>query len=66
MATILLNGEKVVLSDEATVLDVLKCARVKVRYAVEINEEVSSRSEHGTRKLMDGDKVEIVQAVGGG
>ena len=66
MATILLNGEKVVLSDEATVLDVLKCGRVKGRYAVEINEEVSSRSEHGTRKLMDGDKVEIVQAVGGG
>ena len=66
MLTIVLNGEKVILSDEPTVSDVLNYAGVKGRYAVEINEVVSSRSEHATRKLIDGDKVEIVEAVGGG
>ena len=66
MPTIVLNGKKVELPGDPTVLDALKHGRVKGRYAVEINEEISSRSEHATRKLIDGDKVEIVQAVGGG
>ena len=36
------------------------------RMAVEINEEVIPRSEHAEYVLGDGDRVEIVHAVGGG
>ncbi len=36
------------------------------RYAVEVNEELVPRSEHREYRLAPGDKVEIVQAIGGG
>jgi thiazole synthase len=36
------------------------------RVAVEVNGEVVPRAEHGTRRLVDGDKVEVVTFVGGG
>lgn len=36
------------------------------RMAVEINEEVIPRSEHADLVLGEGDRVEIVHAVGGG
>ena len=36
------------------------------RLAVEVNEEVVPRSEHGEYCLRDGDRVEIVHAIGGG
>jgi thiamine biosynthesis protein ThiS len=36
------------------------------RVAVAIGREVVPRSEHGLRQLRDGDRVEILEAVGGG
>ena len=36
------------------------------RLAIEVNEEVVPRSEHAGYRLREGDKVEIVQAIGGG
>ena len=36
------------------------------RIAVEINREIVPRSAHAQRLLCDGDRVEIVQALGGG
>lgn len=36
------------------------------RIAVELNQEIVSRSDYDTRHLKDGDSVEIVQAIGGG
>ena len=36
------------------------------RVAVEINREIVPRAQHGDRRLRDGDRVEIVQAIGGG
>jgi thiazole synthase len=36
------------------------------RVAVEVNGEVVPRGEHGTRRLADGDRVELVSFVGGG
>ncbi|HIC97716.1 MAG TPA: sulfur carrier protein ThiS, partial [Aquificaceae bacterium] len=52
-----------------TVGELLKCMGIKVRevgFAVAVNEEVIPKSEYDSRKLRDGDKVEIVQLVGGG
>ena len=36
------------------------------RVAVAIGREVVPRSEHALRRLRDGDRVEILEAVGGG
>jgi sulfur carrier protein len=36
------------------------------RLAVEVNEDVIPRSEHPAHVLCDGDRVEIVHAIGGG
>lgn len=36
------------------------------RVAVEVNLDIVPRSQHAERALADGDRVEIVQAIGGG
>lgn len=36
------------------------------RLAIEVNQAIIPRSEHETYLLKDNDKVEIVQAIGGG
>ncbi len=36
------------------------------RIAVEVNEALVPRSEHASHMLRSGDRVEIVQAIGGG
>ena len=36
------------------------------RLAIEVNEELVPRSEHASFRLSPGDRVEIVQAIGGG
>lgn len=36
------------------------------RLAVEVNEDVIPRSEHPSHVLCEGDRVEIVHAIGGG
>jgi sulfur carrier protein len=36
------------------------------RLAIEVNEELVPRSEHDSFRLSPGDRVEIVQAIGGG
>jgi sulfur carrier protein len=36
------------------------------RIAVEVNDDLVPRSEHPRHQLSDGDRVEIVQAIGGG
>ena len=36
------------------------------RVAVEVNHEIVPRSQHETYALREGDKVEIVHAIGGG
>jgi sulfur carrier protein len=36
------------------------------RLAVEINEEIVSKSRHSDQLFVEGDKIEIVHAIGGG
>ena len=64
---ILVNGVPHELPAETrlqTLIDQLKLAGK--RYAVEVNQEIIPRTEHADHVLNDGDKVEIVQAIGGG
>lgn len=62
-----LNGDRHEVetgSTLATLIDSLDLSGKRI--AVEINEELVPRSEHDTHVLAEGDRVEIVQAIGGG
>jgi thiamine biosynthesis protein ThiS len=64
---ILLNGDRLQVADDSTLAELL--ARLDLRgkrFAVEINEELVPRSEHDEHPLQADDRVEIVQAIGGG
>jgi len=61
------NGESLELADNATIsVLVTQMLLEDQRYAIEVNEEIISRSQHVTHFLSDGDQVEVVQAIGGG
>ncbi len=67
MPNILLNGEPRELHVNVTLIDLLQTAGFAGRkVAVEINREIVPRSAHAERVLADGDRIEIVQAMGGG
>lgn len=62
-----LNGEPFELPDAQGVADLL--ARLELggrRVAVELNLDIVPRSQHASTALKDGDRVEIVHAIGGG
>lgn len=64
---ILLNGLPQQLRDGADVAELLRVAGLaEKRVAVEVNLEIVPRSRHATRVLGEGDRVEIVHAIGGG
>lgn len=61
------NGELMELEDRATIQDlVLRMELSGKRLAVEVNEDIVPRSQHTEFSLSDGDKVEVVHAIGGG
>ncbi|MGY6519872.1 MAG: sulfur carrier protein ThiS [Lysobacteraceae bacterium] len=62
-----LNGEATDLPDGLSVAGLLEHTGLAGRrVAVEVNREVVPRSLHAGRMLADGDRVEIVHALGGG
>lgn len=61
------NGEARQLPPDTTVAELLaRLAPAGRRIAVERNGAIVPRSMHGTTMLADGDRLEIVIAVGGG
>ena len=67
MPNILLNGEPRELRVGINLTDLLETAGFGGRkVAVEINREIVPKSRHAERVLTDGDRVEIVHAMGGG
>jgi sulfur carrier protein len=63
---IIVNGKPLMLSLGSTVADLIRQLDVGGRYAVEVNQQIVPRSEHAHSVLRTGDRVEIVQAIGGG
>jgi len=62
-----LNGEDRAIADTSTLaqlVDQLELAGKRI--AIEVNDELVPRSEHAQHTLREGDRVEIVQAIGGG
>lgn len=63
-----LNGEPLALpQDRLTIADLLTLQGLADRrVAVEVNGEIVPRSRHAEHALHDGDRVEVVHALGGG
>ena len=64
---ILLNNKSETLFDGSTVQKLLEDKNIKSKYfAVEINRKIIPKSTHNTHIIKDGDKIEIITAIGGG
>jgi sulfur carrier protein len=62
-----LNGNPMELADGSTIYQLLETLDLtQTRLAVEVNAEIIPRSQHQSTTLNVGDRVEIVQAIGGG
>lgn len=64
---ILLNGEPHRLDQPLTLSALIdRLGLTGKRLAVELNLEIVPRSQHADTRLSEGDRVEIVHAIGGG
>ena len=61
------NGEARQFEPPLTLLALLRATGLhEQRVAVEVNQEVIPRGRHADHELADGDRIEIIQAIGGG
>lgn len=61
------NGEELEIKDAASVEDlIIQLSLTKKRLAVEVNQNIISRSLHAQTVLAEKDKIEIIHAIGGG
>lgn len=64
---IFLNGQTLHLQAAVSLADLLEHQGYALRrVAVEVNRSIVPKSQHGLHILYEGDKVEIVHALGGG
>jgi sulfur carrier protein len=64
---ILVNGEKISLPEYSSIEDlIVHLGYQNQRIAIEINESIIPKSNHSSFLLNDLDKVEVINAVGGG
>ena len=61
-----LNGESRELPAATSIAELIVLLAVRGRYAVEVNGDIVPRSNHAEHRLLDGDRVEVVAAIGGG
>jgi len=62
-----LNGEELAIESGSTIAALLaQQGLAGRRVAVEINGEIVPRGRHADHAILDGDRVEIVHALGGG
>ena len=64
---ILVNGEKILLPKDSSIENLIEYLGYQnQRIAIEINESIIPKSSHSSFLLKDLDKVEVINAVGGG
>ena len=64
---IFINGDLKKFPQETNIVSVLESLNISSKHiAIEINENLVFRSDWQETNLKDGDKVEIVKAIGGG
>ncbi len=67
MAKIQINGKKVAINQNFSVMDVLKKYKLnRNKVAIELNGKILPQNEYRKKNLKNNDKIEIVQFIGGG
>jgi len=67
MIRLTVNGESMKLYSANNLKDLLDTLHLaNQRVAVEVNHEIIPRSLHASTRVREGDRVEIVRAIGGG
>ena len=66
MAKIQINGKKVALKQNFSILEVLKKYKLSSKkVAIELNGKIIPQNKYSKKKLKNNDKIEIVQFIGG-
>lgn len=63
---VLVNGEPRDFAGPATVAELLERLELRGRLAVELNRRLLPRSRWPAQPLAEGDRIEVVRAIGGG
>ena len=67
MAKIQLNGRKIAVKQNFSILDMLKKYKLnKKKVAIELNGKILPQSKYNNKILKNNDRIEIVQFIGGG
>ena len=67
MAKIQLNGRKIAVKQNFSILDMLKKYKLnKKKVAIELNGKILPQSKYNNIILKNNDRIEIVQFIGGG
>ena len=67
MAKIQLNGRKIAVRQNFSILDMLKKYKLnKKKVAIELNGKILPQSKYNNKILKNNDRIEIVQFIGGG
>lgn len=67
MIKIILNGEDSCVDHGTTISELLRQMEIPAAgTAVAIGDTVVSRDEHDTHELNDGERIEVIRAIGGG
>ena len=67
MITIVLNGDNKTIDNNTNIAQLLHSLNLENnRLAVEINQQIIPRSSFNSHTFNESDKVEIIQAIGGG
>tara|TARA_B100000886_G_scaffold58953_1_gene36363 strand:+ start:7660 stop:7863 length:204 start_codon:yes stop_codon:yes gene_type:complete len=67
MAKIQINGKKVAIKQNFSILEMLRKYKLnKKKVAVELNGKILPQNQYSKKKLKNNDKIEIVQFIGGG
>ena len=62
-----INGESRELNEDISIAQLLELSDLAAkRIAVEVNEQIIPKGRHAQTLLHDGDKIEIIHAIGGG
>lgn len=63
---VILNGESYALEQACNIDKLVNTLQLEGKFAIEVNQTIVPRSEFINTQLQPGDKIEIVQAIGGG
>jgi sulfur carrier protein len=67
MAKIQLNGKKIIIKSNFSLLDLLKKYKLaNKKVAIELNGTIIQKAGYKKKKLNNNDKIEIVHFIGGG